>query len=275
MTFFWSFGVEVTGQCSRNFALSLKLPSSSWIRDTVLQNSKIVLYILLEEEPAPCPKSAPPFDCSFHVSVGFPCGLDSKESSCNAEDLDSIPGLGRSPGEGNGYPLQYSCLENSKDRGTWRITVQGVAMSLTWDWVTHTFTFPCFCIPSLSWLATVWICPLKLREDQGGWMSLQIRNRGCRKDLYSGVPQSPLQFQFRELCNNSSGHFVLKWGSYCCCCLLAKSCLTLCDPVNCSLAISSVHGISQSRVSKMGHSSPSIWRIYTELEIFLSSKSWI
>ena len=46
------------------------------------------------------------------VFLGFPDGSDGKESTCNAGDLDSIPGLGRSPGEGNGYPLQYSCLEN-------------------------------------------------------------------------------------------------------------------------------------------------------------------
>ena len=44
----------------------------------------------------------------------------------NAGDLGSIPGLGRSPGEGNGYPLLYSCLENSMDRGAWRATVHGV-----------------------------------------------------------------------------------------------------------------------------------------------------
>ena len=47
-------------------------------------------------------------------------GSDSKESACNVRDPGSIPRLGRSPGEGNGYPLQYSCLENSKDRGAWR-----------------------------------------------------------------------------------------------------------------------------------------------------------
>ena len=45
----------------------------------------------------------------------FPGGSDSKELACNTGDLDSIPGLGRSPGEGNGYPLQYSCLENPMD----------------------------------------------------------------------------------------------------------------------------------------------------------------
>ena len=47
--------------------------------------------------------------------MGFPCGLASKESACNVGDLGSIPGLGRSPGEGKGYPLQYSGLENSMD----------------------------------------------------------------------------------------------------------------------------------------------------------------
>ena len=49
------------------------------------------------------------------VFLGFPCGSAGKESACNAGDLGSIPGLGRSPGEGNGYPLQYSGLENSMD----------------------------------------------------------------------------------------------------------------------------------------------------------------
>ena len=50
--------------------------------------------------------------------IGLPWWLAGKESSCNAGDLGSIPGLGRSPGEWNGYPLQYSCLENSIDRGS-------------------------------------------------------------------------------------------------------------------------------------------------------------
>ena len=49
--------------------------------------------------------------------MGFPGGSDGKESVCNAGDLGSIPGLGRSPGEGNGYPLQYYSLENSTDKG--------------------------------------------------------------------------------------------------------------------------------------------------------------
>ena len=53
------------------------------------------------------------------VTVGFPGDSDVKEYACDARDLGSIPGLGRSPGEENGYPLQYSCLGNSTDRGGW------------------------------------------------------------------------------------------------------------------------------------------------------------
>ena len=55
--------------------------------------------------------------------MGFPGGSDSKESSCNAGDLGSIPDLGRYLGEGNGNPLQYSCLENPLGRDAWLATV--------------------------------------------------------------------------------------------------------------------------------------------------------
>ena len=59
--------------------------------------------------------------------LGFPGGPDRKESACNAGDLGLIPGLGRPPGEGNGNPLQYSCLENLMDRRSWRAIVHGFA----------------------------------------------------------------------------------------------------------------------------------------------------
>ena len=58
---------------------------------------------------------------------GFPPSSVGKESVCNAGDTGSIPGWGKSPGEGNGNPLQYSCLEKPVDRGTWWATVHGVA----------------------------------------------------------------------------------------------------------------------------------------------------
>ena len=63
--------------------------------------------------------------------MGFPGGSDGEESACTGGDSGSISGSGRSPGEGNGYPLQYSCLENSMDRVAWRATAHEVAESRT------------------------------------------------------------------------------------------------------------------------------------------------
>ena len=64
-------------------------------------------------------------------AVGTPSGSLGKESACNAGDLDSVPEWGRSPGKGNGNPLQYPCLENSMDRGARQATVHGIAKSQT------------------------------------------------------------------------------------------------------------------------------------------------
>ena len=66
------------------------------------------------------------------LTTSFSRGLDGKEYACNAGGPGSIPGLGRSPGEGHGYPFQNSCLENSMDRGAWWATVQRIAMNQTW-----------------------------------------------------------------------------------------------------------------------------------------------
>ena len=63
--------------------------------------------------------------------LDFPGGSEVKMSACNAGDLSSVPGLERSPGEGNGNPLQYSCLENPMDVGAWWATVHGVTKSQT------------------------------------------------------------------------------------------------------------------------------------------------
>ena len=62
-----------------------------------------------------------------NLFVNFPGGSGGKESVCSAGDLGLISGLGRSPGEGNGNPLQYSCLENPMDGGTWQATIHAVA----------------------------------------------------------------------------------------------------------------------------------------------------
>ena len=68
-----------------------------------------------------------------HSCMGFPWGPAGKESACNEGDLGSIPGLGRPPGEGKDYPLQYFCLESSMDRGAWRATVHGL-QRVRQDW---------------------------------------------------------------------------------------------------------------------------------------------
>ena len=80
--------------------------------------------------------------------LGFSGGSDGKESDYNTGDAGLIPGSGRSPGQGNGHPLQYSCLENPLDQGTWRATVHGgvvvgevVAQRVRHNGVTNTFTF--------------------------------------------------------------------------------------------------------------------------------------
>ena len=67
----------------------------------------------------------------LYRSMGFPGGSDGVQSACKVGDLGSIPGSGRPPGEGNGNPLQYSCLENSMAGGAWWATVHGVAKSRT------------------------------------------------------------------------------------------------------------------------------------------------
>ena len=66
-----------------------------------------------------------------HTLLGFPGGSDGKEPTCSAGGPGSIPGLGGSPGEGNGYPLQYSCLGNSMDRGDWQAIILGSQKSPT------------------------------------------------------------------------------------------------------------------------------------------------
>ena len=81
--------------------------------------------------------------------LGFPCGSAGQEFTCNAGDLGSTPGLGRSPGEGKGYLLQYSCLENPMDGGACWAIVHGVTKSLT-PLSNFTFTLKVNKIPILN-----------------------------------------------------------------------------------------------------------------------------
>ena len=94
----------------------------------------------------------------WSFSFSFPGGSEVKASACNVGDPGSIPGSGRSPGEGNSNPLQYSCLENPMDGGGWWATVHGVAKSRT-RLSDFTFTFSFSIIPSneYSGLISLWM----------------------------------------------------------------------------------------------------------------------
>ena len=124
--------------------------------------------------------SADDWVCIFFVCFlfrwGFPGGSDGKASPCNAGDLGSFHGSGRSPGKGNGNPLHYSCLENPMDGRAWWSTVHGVAKSQTWlsdfafilDEASCTGCYwwlgdagSCIQVVSFVWVLTIW-CALGL-----------------------------------------------------------------------------------------------------------------
>ena len=99
--------------------------------------------------------------------MGFPGGSDGKEFACNAGVPALILGSERSPGEGNGNPLQYSCLENSMDRGTWQATAHGVAKKSN---TTERLTFGKILFKRNSTFAVGWIVTelsFSLWEDLG------------------------------------------------------------------------------------------------------------
>ena len=87
--------------------------SFPWISGSLQNNQLVFLFMFI----CPC----------YNLEMSFLHSSVSKESAYNARDLDSVPRLGRSLGEGNGNPLQYSCLENPMDREAWRAIVHGIA----------------------------------------------------------------------------------------------------------------------------------------------------
>ena len=111
-------------------AVSKNKPSLFWFSELLLDSpstpvgsDSLILYHVISHRVIILALS--------HHFRGFPGGSDGKESACKVGDPDLIPELGISPGEGNGNPLQYSCLENSMDRRAWQATVHGVAKSQT------------------------------------------------------------------------------------------------------------------------------------------------
>ena len=159
----------------------------------------------------------PFFGDIYRSGMGFPGGSDRKESPCNTEHPGSIIESGRAPGEGNGNPLQYSCLENPTDRGAWQLQPMGSLRSQTWlsDWTASEIIY------------SSWTFYLKYSFD---FKSLKL---SLKHILLSNCFQ-------RMIAHHVNYNILLSV-------LVAQSCLTLCDPVYYSPPGSSVHGILQTK----------------------------
>ena len=129
---FWSF-IIIISEC-KIFLCILQLYWIHWY----IENAKDVTRKLAELKNAVLLRGSIRY-------FGFLRWLSGKESACNAEDTESIPGFRRSPGEGNSNPLQYSCLGNPMNRGAWWTTVHRIAESDSTEW-THIRYFLSFCI---------------------------------------------------------------------------------------------------------------------------------
>ena len=111
--------------------LSPRVCSNSMSIESMMPSNHLILYCPLLLLPSVFP-TIRVFSCELALYISFKISpSNSKESACNAGDQGSIPGLGRSPGEGNGNSLQYSCLENPMDKGAWQATVHRVTKSQT------------------------------------------------------------------------------------------------------------------------------------------------
>ena len=141
------------------------------------------------------------------VFLGFPGGSDSKESACSAGDLGSIPGLRRSPGGGKGYPLQYSGLKSSMDRGAWQATVHGVTKSWTWLSNFHFTSLPLFLW--ISYDQTPWpskssalgaAFPYARPPGWGAWPQFQKHSVGNLSYIFQFIDHSPGGYEIWLYC---------------------------------------------------------------------------
>ena len=184
------------------------------------------------------------------ITGGFPSGLVVKNPPANAEDMGLIPGSGRSPGGGHGYPLQYSCLENPHGRGAWQATIHWIAKS--WTWLNDSMT-----------IAT--------RVSGAEWGSERVRRNEKERHCEGGVSSWNLQEEVLAFAESEADRTAkVRWGvggearswggglmswqqkealvlSAMCVtsssCLVTKSCLTFCNPMDCNPTGLSVYEI--------------------------------
>ena len=154
----------------------------------------------------------------------FHGGSSGKESTCNAGDPALIPGSGRSPGEGNCNPLQYSCLENPLDRGAWRATVLGIPESRTGLKRLSTYT----------WYLQDNSFPADTKVHGSSSLLCKMGDNGTN---FGGLWRQFLDKIYLQ-------HLLFSGGGG----LVTKSCPTLYDPMDSSLPGFSVHGILQARI---------------------------
>ena len=215
--------------------------------------------------------------CCFFCEVGFNFPrLGSKESPSNPGDVGLIPGSGRPLREGNGYPLQYSCLENSVDRRAWRAIVYGVAeletpgwptlsislllskdKSVTFNAFSRLFTINSICNVELQWYVCTSVPPAESESysdfpptgaqqsvRHAGSARFMLTKRNCQV-----LNERDIIHQHLLNINHLSELKVLTWQCGCAC-VCAPSCPTLGNPIDCSPPGSSVHGIFQARILK-------------------------
>ena len=199
--------------------------------------------------------------------MGFPCGSNGKVSAYNAGDPGSIPGSGSSPGDANGYPLQYSCLENPTDRGAWRAIVHRVARSQTGLRGLGTQHAQKENYPHKQKGGTeeqsrkrtkIVSEPSSLRQEdqflaQNSWKGLWRQGSDGRW----GRELQQISIWKRKLPQQPRGLFIYLLLVCVCVCVCVfvclkslQSCLTLCDLMDCSPSDSSVHEILQARIPK-------------------------
>ena len=114
------------------------------------------------------------------VITKYAGGSDGKESAINAGDLGPIPWSGRSPGEGNDYTLQYSCMESSMDKGAWQLTIHGVTESEMTEWLTHAFTLnSSITVPKIKKNTVSTLKKKKIKDNRRANFGIQISLELC------------------------------------------------------------------------------------------------
>ena len=138
--------------------------------------------------------------------MGFPCSSVGKESTCSAGDLCLIPGLGRSPGEGNGNPLQYPCLENLMDRGAWWAAVHGITESGMTERLTLTYLLSCvqlFCDPMDCSPSSSSVHGILQGARILGWVDVSFSRGASRTRNWTGWQVHSLPLSHQESPNDS------------------------------------------------------------------------